>query len=69
MDLSKVEFKNEKGFLSNMWPCEIKFGIAGQPSPIKGITFTGLTYKSSEHLYQALKSEDINWHIYQQKGY
>jgi len=49
-----VEFKNEKRFLSNMYPCEIYMdpGLATY-YPMFG--FDNYVYSSSENLYQALK--------------
>lgn len=65
-DLSKIEFKNEKRFLSNMFPTEIVFTqeqIDRYPFEIPfEFDVTDLTYASSEHLYQAMKSRDIGWH-------
>ena len=59
--LDQIEFKNEKRFLSNMYPCEITFNSM-YGIDIPGVTPTGLIYNSSEHLYQALKSKNIKWH-------
>lgn len=66
-DLSKIEFKNEKRFLSNMYPAKIYLGEAGTIYNIPNIgeiISLGITYDSSEHLYQSLKSESDNWHRY-----
>ena len=57
-DLEKIEFKNEKRYLSNMYPCQIVISDNDFPN------VKAFTYKSSEHLYQSLKSEDLNWHIF-----
>jgi len=58
-----VEFKNEKRFLSNMYPCSIIFEEIDE---IKGmfsnIPFDGETYGSSEHIYMAMKSNNPLWH-------
>ena len=58
-----VEFKNEKRFLSNMYPCKIVFE---EIHKIKGmfpdVPFDGLSYGSSEHIYMAMKSENPLWH-------
>lgn len=63
-DLEKIEFKNEKRYLSNMYPCEIHFAKSDFLTIPEFINPTGLTYNSSEHLYQALKSDSIAWHHY-----
>jgi len=59
--LDQIEFKGDKKFLSNMFPCEIIFD-SNEGFDIPGISPTGLLYRSSEHLYQALKSNNILWH-------
>ena len=53
----KVEFKGKKRFLSNMYKCKIVF------NDNFGFNFTPdfKTYFSSEHLYQALKSRDLEY--------
>jgi len=60
-DLSKIEFSGEKRYLSNMYPTSILFN---KPIllPDEIIEPTFLTYASSEHLYQACKSEALGWH-------
>jgi ribA/ribD-fused uncharacterized protein len=59
--LEQIEFKGEKKFLSNMFKTNIlfndTFGIE-----IEGIEPDNKIYKSSEHLYQALKSKNKLWH-------
>jgi ribA/ribD-fused uncharacterized protein len=60
---NNVEFKNEKRYLSNMYPCKIVFekdSIYKKEFP--EFYFDGFEYGSSEHLYQALKSKNTNWH-------
>jgi len=62
VDFSKVEFKGEKRFLSNMFPCPILFkGDTELYSCFPDVFFDGLTYPSSEHIYQSLKSDNPNW--------
>ena len=61
-DLNKIEFKNEKAFLSNMYPAPIRFDTYGIVNDIQDVELTNLIYPSSEHLYQALKCKDIRWH-------
>lgn len=60
-DLKEIEFKDEKRFLSNMFiaPIIFNFDIVTPSGVIKG---DGRTYPSSEHIYQALKSENPHWH-------
>lgn len=55
-----VEFKDEKRFLSNMYPCFIKMdsSFAGK-YPM--FMFDDQIYGSSEHLYQALKSNSMEY--------
>ena len=59
-----VEFKNEKRYLSNMFPCEVKFDSKSKIAKRYGylFNFNDFVYGSSEHLYQALKSNHPNWH-------
>ena len=65
MDWDKVEFKDEKRFLSNMYPCNIVFEENEFTKPFeKFFKPDKNVYKSSEHLYQALKSKDPSWHEY-----
>lgn len=49
-DLTKIEFKDEKAYLSNMYPCDI--------------IYEGIVYPSSEHLYQSFKSRGSKWRDY-----
>jgi len=64
MDWDKVEFKDEKRFLSNMFPCKIVFTENRFTEPFKEIFPPDeKVYLSSEHLYQALKSKDPNWFL------
>jgi len=64
-DLSKIEFKGEKKFLSNMYPCQIKFEENEFTEKYKDLfPPDNYLYQSSEHLYQALKSKDPRWHEY-----
>lgn len=59
-DLSKIEFKQEKRFLSNMWPQKII--LKDEYSEVfPEFVFDNMTYASSEHLYQALKSNEPKW--------
>jgi len=67
-DLKQIEFKNEKRFLSNMYPTKIIFSedFLKDFEPYKflkrkGIIADNEIYLSSEHLYQALKSESKKW--------
>ena len=60
-DLEKVEFKGEKKFLSNMYIAPIIFNFDIN-TPTGTIYGDNKTYLSSEHLYQALKSESLAWH-------
>ncbi len=58
---NKVEFRGKKEYLSNMYPCKIKFdSIYAKKYP--EFEFDNKIYHSSEHLYQALKSKNRNWH-------
>jgi len=50
VDWDKVEFKGEKRFLSNMYVCNI--------------IYKGKEYGSSEHIYQAMKSENREYQEY-----
>jgi len=50
VDWDKVEFKGEKRFLSNMYVCNI--------------IYKGIKYGSSEHIYQAMKSENREYQEY-----
>ena len=50
VDWDKVEFKGEKRFLSNMYACNI--------------IYKGKEYGSSEHIYQAMKSENLEYQEY-----
>ncbi len=56
-----VEFKGEKRYLSNMYPCKIKFD-SKYKNEYPEFDFDNKIYNSSEHLYQALKSKNRNWH-------
>jgi len=56
-----VEFKNEKRYLSNMYPCKVKFD-SRYAKEYPEFNFDDKIYHSSEHLYQALKSKNRNWH-------
>ena len=62
-DLSKIEFKNEKRFLSNMYVTTIKMEtkILEEFPGFKLISKFICDIKSSEHLYQALKVEDEDY--------
>jgi len=67
-DLEQIEFKNEKRFLSNMYLTKIIFSedFLKDFEPYKflkrkGIVADNELYLSSEHLYQALKSESKKW--------
>jgi hypothetical protein len=60
-EIKKIEFKGEKRFLSNMFETKIIFDDMFDIE-IEDVEPTFLTYKSSEHLYQALKSKSILWH-------
>lgn len=61
-DLEKIEFKGEKRFLSNMYIAPIIFNFnIDTPSGI--IYGDNEKYLSSEHLYQALKSESLHWQL------
>jgi hypothetical protein len=53
-----VEFKGEKRYLSNMFQCAIKMD-SSLASKYPYLVFDDKVYRSSEHLYQALKSESI----------
>lgn len=61
IDWNKVEFKNEKRYLSNMYPCSIYMDPAYQDQ-FPNIIFDGEIYGSTEHLYQALKSLSVDFH-------
>jgi len=50
VDWEKVEFKGEKRFLSNMYACNI--------------IYKDKEYRSSEHIYQAMKSKNIEYQEY-----
>jgi ribA/ribD-fused uncharacterized protein len=58
IDWDLVEFKGNKRFLSNMYRCDIvfdnNFGFSHFEPDFK-------LYKSSEHLYQALKSQNLEY--------
>jgi len=58
---NKVEFGGKKGYLSNMYPCKIKFD-SKYAKEYPEFDFDDEIYHSSEHLYQALKSKNKNWH-------
>jgi ribA/ribD-fused uncharacterized protein len=63
MDWNKIEFKDEKAFLSNMIEAKIVFsGDLNLKDRFPMVEFDNKTYASSEHLYQALKSKDLEWH-------
>lgn len=63
IDWDKVEFKGEKRFLSNMYPCEIRFSSSDWINPrFPNVPFDGKTYASTEHIYQAMKSNSKIWH-------
>lgn len=65
-----VEFKNEKRFLSNMFPIKIKFestiqtklGVINLNELFPLLTFDNEIYNSSEHIYQAMKTENKEFH-------
>ena len=57
----EIEFKGKKRFLSNMYPAPLKMDLSFKDD-FPEFKFDGLEYGSSEHLYQALKSNDKNWH-------
>jgi len=62
-DISKISFKGDLAFLSNMYPATISFlgeecGLSEELFPFE---FDGSKHKSSEHLYQSLKSHDPKW--------
>lgn len=61
IDWDKVEFKNEKRYLSNMYPCNIYMDPA-YADQFPMIIFDGENYGSTEHLYQALKSKSTDFH-------
>ena len=62
IDWNEVEFKNEKRYLSNMYPCKIVFDIDDAlKERFSDIEFDGEEYNSSEHIYQAMKSKDTKW--------
>ena len=50
VDWDKVEFKGEKRFLSNMYVCKV--------------IYKGKEYGSSEHIYQSMKSENVEYQEY-----
>ena len=56
-----VAFKGDKRYLSNMYPCEIIFDEK-YAKHYPEFEFDNQIYGSSEHLYQALKSKNKNWH-------
>lgn len=60
-DLSKIAFKGEKKFLSNMHPAPIVFDELAEEISLPPFNYDGKTYPSSEHLYQALKSDSLEW--------
>lgn len=60
---ANVEFKGEKRFLSNMFRTSVLFDKDSYIATLfKHVEFDGEEYGSSEHLYQALKSNDTRWH-------
>lgn len=62
MDWTKVEFKDEKRYLSNMFECPVTFsGTDKLKRKFPEVKFDDNTYPSSEHLYQALKTESQEW--------
>jgi len=63
MNWDLIEFKNEKRFMSNMYPCSVKFD-SNYKKRFPMFIFDDMIYHSSEHLYQALKSKDPRWHEY-----
>lgn len=59
---NNVEFKDEKRFLSNMYPCEVRADLEiSQRYPM--FDLNNLVYPSSENLYQSLKSLDVETRI------
>jgi len=63
-DLEQIEFKNEKRFLSNMYPAKIIFNEIPEDLNLllSFIEPDFKEYNSSENLYQALKSQSKEWH-------
>jgi predicted NAD-dependent protein-ADP-ribosyltransferase YbiA (DUF1768 family) len=62
-----VEFKDEKRFLSNMYLCPITLQLSEKeksffPFLENEDILDGLTYPSTEHIYQMLKSKNKDWH-------
>jgi predicted NAD-dependent protein-ADP-ribosyltransferase YbiA (DUF1768 family) len=63
MDLNKIEFKGDKKFLSNMFETEIEFKHIPEIKHLfDNKYFDNKLYKSSEHIYMSMKSENKKWH-------
>jgi predicted NAD-dependent protein-ADP-ribosyltransferase YbiA (DUF1768 family) len=61
-DLEKIEFKNEKRFLSNMFVAPICFKFTEeQQKMFPNIIPDGNIYPSTEHIYQMFKSDNPEW--------
>jgi len=61
-DIEQIEFKNEKRFLSNMYPIKIIFDKIPESLNLSFIEPDFKEYNSSENLYQSLKSQSEEWH-------
>ena len=66
--MKQAAFTNELEFLSNMYPCKIKLteeNMKTFPKEIVPYWWKAKpyfwTFNSSEHIYQAAKSEDVAW--------
>lgn len=58
----KIEFKNEKRFLSNMFEIPIKFEFTPDlQKRFPNIISDGEIYPSTEHIYQMFKSDNPAW--------
>jgi len=59
--LDQVEFKGEKRFLSNMYPCKIHFKEQYGVRELEHFPSDNKVYNSTEHIYQAMKSDNEIW--------
>ena len=61
-DWNKVEFKNEKAFLSNMFLTPVKFILDEKISEhYIGFEADNKNYPSTEHIYQSMKTNNPDW--------
>ena len=62
INYDNVEFKEEKSYLSNMYEIEINFFASDRiQKKFSMFKFNNKIYKSSEHLYMSLKSNNLEY--------